>query len=35
MTFVTDGEGHARAYGWRGLSSLGHIETEAVFGRVH
>lgn len=35
MTFVTDGEGRAEAYGWHGLRSLGHVETEVVFGRVH
>lgn len=35
MTFVTDGEGHAEAYGWHGTRSLGHIETAVVFGRPH
>lgn len=34
MAFVTDGAGHATAYGWRGTRSRGHIETPVVFGRV-
>jgi hypothetical protein len=34
MTFVTDGRGHATAYGWHGTRTLGHIETPVVFGRV-
>ncbi len=35
MTFVTDGEGHAAGYGWRGTRSLGYVETPVYFGRVH
>ncbi|MCB9594300.1 MAG: hypothetical protein H6719_16320 [Sandaracinaceae bacterium] len=34
MTFLTDGAGHAEAYGWHGTRSYGYIETPVVFGRV-
>lgn len=33
MTFLTDSEGHATAYGWHGTRSLGYVETPILFGR--
>lgn len=34
LLFLTDGNGHATAYGWLGTASRGVVETTILFGRV-
>jgi hypothetical protein len=35
ILFLTDGAGHATAYGWFGMESRGVVVTPILFGRVH
>lgn len=35
FVFLTDGEGRATHYGWRGTRTVGYMRTPVLFGRVH